>query len=427
MKLSSLIGHVVELYEETITSRKPADHLIDIFFRKRKYLGSHDRRFIAETLYAMLRHKKRMEWIVSSIQLPQQNFLFQCVAVLLLEKKESPETFLQEHILPEEILHQLQYNVDIQPSFEKPAEQIALAYSFQEWMIDQWLSRFGEAETTHLCSVLNTQAPITLRVNTLKTTVEKCKNALRDEGIESVETEYSPFGLHIQKRLNVFQLETFRKGYFEVQDEGSQLLTLLVNPKPRTRVIDACAGAGGKSLAMAALMKNRGEIFSLDIHEFKLDELKKRMKRAGVDTIRLKTVSENEAPLELYNSAEYVLVDAPCSGTGTIRRNPGMKWSVTPAMISELQQKQRMILENYSRCVNLNGAIVYGTCSLMDDENEKIVDSFLKEHPEFSVVQPKEILSKYQLDKLANNEYFQLTPHQHGTDGFFACVMKRIK
>ena len=174
-------------------------------------------------------------------------------------------------------------------------------------------------------------------------------------------------------------------------------------------------------------MKNRGEIFSLDIHEFKLDELHKRIRRAGVDTIRLKTVQENESPVELRGSADYVLVDAPCSGTGTIRRNPGMKWSVTPVMVGELQRKQRMILKNYSQCVKVNGIVVYATCSLMEAENEKVVDSFLLEHPDFSVVPPKEILSKYHLENLADNRYFQLTPHRHGTDGFFAAVMKRVK
>ena len=375
----------------------------------------------------MLRHKKRIAWIVSSVPASKNKSILQCVTVLLMERRESAESLRRENILPEEVLRQLQYNVDVLPSADETTERIALTYSFQEWMIAEWLKLFGEDETARLCSALNTQAPITIRVNTLKATVEECQRSLKNEGIESLRTHYSPFGLHLQKRINVFQLETFRKGFFEVQDEGSQMLALLVNPKPRTRVIDACAGGGGKSLALAALMKNRGEIFSLDIHEFKLDELHKRIKRAGVDTIRLNTVQENESPAELHNSADYVLVDAPCSGTGTIRRNPGMKWSVTPTMVAELKKKQRMILENYSQCVKINGIIVYATCSLMEDENEKVVESFLHEHPEFCPVYPREILAKYHLENLTENRYFQLTPHRHGTDGFFAAIMKRVK
>lgn len=427
MKLSSLIGHVVELYNEVSVSSKPADHLIDMFFRQRKYLGSHDRRFIAETLYAMLRHKKRIEWIVSSIHAFPKKILLQCAVVLLLESKESKEVLSREKILPEDILCQLQANVNVLPSGENVVEKIALTYSCQEWMVERWLKRFGEAETIALCSSLNKQAPLTLRVNTIKTTVEECQHSLRSEGIDSERTLYSPFGLRLQKRINVFQLETFRKVFFEVQDEGSQLLALLVNPKPRTRVIDACAGAGGKSLAMAALMKNRGEIFSLDIHEFKLNELRKRVKRAGVDSIRCTTVKKDEAPAALRNTAEYVLIDAPCSGTGTIRRNPGMKWSVTPAMISELCNKQRMILENYSHYAKENGIVVYATCSLLEEENEKVVEGFLEKHPEFLLMSPKNILAKHNLENLANNKYFQLLPHCYETDGFFACVMKRIQ
>lgn len=425
MKLSSLIGHVTELYDETLSSRKPADHLIDIFFRKRKYLGSHDRRFIAETLYSLLRHKRRIEWIISTLPSTSRKTLLLVVAALLSEKKYSVQQLSAEEVLPDEVLQLLHDSVSNSPEKENAIENFALQFSFQDWMIREWMDRFGISETERLCSVLNTQAPITLRVNVLKATVEECRDSLRSEGIESVRAEFSPWGLHIPKRINVFQLATFRKGFFEVQDEGSQMLALLVNPKPRTKVIDACAGGGGKTLAMAALMKNRGEIFSLDIHNFRLEELQKRVKRAGVDTVRLKTVPEDESPVELHDTADYVLVDAPCSGTGTIRRNPGMKWSVTPTMINELQIKQGVILSNYSKCVKVNGTIVYATCSLMKEENEEVVESFLAAHSGFELLDPKEILSRFHLESLTNNRYFQLLPHQHGTDGFFAAVMKR--
>ncbi len=426
MKLSSLIGHVTEVYDETLSSRKPADHLIDMFFRKRKYLGSHDRRFIAETLYSALRHRRRIEWIISTISTTQNKTLLVIVSGLLLEKKYSKQQLSDEQILSSELLQRLDDASNILPKEENPIANLAIRFSFQDWMIQAWTSQFGIPETERLCTVLNTQASITLRVNILKATVEECQHALRSEGIESTRTEFSPFGLHIPKRINVFQLETFRKGFFEVQDEGSQMLALIVNPKPRTKVIDACAGSGGKTLAMAALMKNRGEIFSLDIHDFRLEELHKRVKRAGVDTVRLKTAREDESPPDLHDSADYVLVDAPCSGTGTIRRNPGMKWSVTEAMIEELQTKQGKILSNYSQCVKRNGTIVYATCSLMKEENEMVVESFLASHSEFTLLEPKEILSRFHLESLANKRYFQLLPHQHGTDGFFAAVMKRV-
>lgn len=426
MKLTSLIGHVAELYDDTLASRKPADHLIDVFFRKRKYLGSHDRRFIAETLYSLLRHRRRIESAVSTLDIYRTTRLL-VIAALFLEKKYSPQQLGDEQILPIELLQRLYRSTDGAHITGDGAEKLARTFSYQDWMTQRWIEQFGIEETERLMSVLNTQAPITLRVNALKTTVEECQQSLKSEGIESARTEFSPYGLHIPKRINVFQLDTFRKGFFEVQDEGSQMLALLVDPKPRAKVIDACAGGGGKSLALAALMKNRGEIFSLDIHDFRLEELRKRIKRAGVDTIRLKTVLQDESPAELHDSADYVLVDAPCSGTGTIRRNPGMKWSVTPAMIEELQTKQSKILSNYSKCVKVNGTIVYATCSLMKEENEVVVESFLAAHRDFELLDPKEILSRFHLESLANNRYFQLLPHQHGTDGFFAAVMKRIR
>ncbi len=427
LKISSLIGHVVELFDDVSSSRKPADHLIDIFFRKRKYLGSHDRRFIAETLYASLRHKRRIEWILSPLHLQSHRTTVFIVATLLFEKKISVESLLEEGLLSAEVLQQISAGVDTVPVDDRITNQISLTHSFPEWMVDAWLGQYGKSETEKLCGILNTQAPITLRVNTLKTTVDECRNSLMKEGIDTVAAEFSPVGLHIPKRINVFQLETFRKGFFEVQDEGSQLLAMLVDPKPRSKVIDACAGGGGKSLAMAALMKNRGEIFSLDIHNFRLDELRKRIKRAGADTIRIKTVLEDESPVEFHNEADFVLVDAPCSGTGTIRRNPGMKWSVTPVMINELRVKQAKILSNYAQCVKVNGTIVYATCSLMKEENEEVVESFLAAHPGFTLRDPKEVLARYNLDTLVNNRYFKLLPHHQGTDGFFAAIMRRAQ
>ncbi|MHB1048918.1 MAG: 16S rRNA (cytosine(967)-C(5))-methyltransferase RsmB [Bacteroidota bacterium] len=427
MKISSLIGHVVELFDDVSSSRKPADHLIDFFFRKRKYLGSHDRRFIAETLYASLRHKRRIEWILSPLQLQSQRTTVFIVATLLFEKKIPVESLLEEGLLSAEVLQKISAGVDMVPADDRLTNQISLTHSFPEWMVESWLGQYGKSETEKLCGILNTQAPITLRVNTLKTSVDECRNSLMKEGIDTVPAEFSPVGLHIPKRINVFQLETFRKGYFEVQDEGSQMLAMLVDPKPRSKVIDACAGGGGKSLAMAALMKNRGEIFSLDIHNFRLDELRKRIKRAGADTIRIKTVLEDESPKEFHDEADYVLVDAPCSGTGTIRRNPGMKWSVTTLMIEELRVKQAKILSNYAQCVKVNGTLVYATCSLMKEENEEVVESFLAAHPGFALRDPKEVLARYHLDTLVNNRYFQLLPHRHGTDGFFAAIMRRTQ
>ncbi|MFA5833540.1 MAG: methyltransferase domain-containing protein [Bacteroidota bacterium] len=423
MKLSSLIGHVTELYSDILHSPKPADRLMDQFFRERKYLGSKDRRFISESLYGMLRHKKRIEWSLSLLE--QKNTpLYVCVSYLLLDHKMSVENVSGEMDIPLDVLRQIDQRINIEPVLHSEIETFATKFSFQEWMIAEWETNIGKNEIPPLCATLNQQAPITLRVNTIKISRDECRQKLLQEGIETDIAVLSPYGLHLKKRTNVFQLQAFKDGLFEVQDEGSQLLALLVDPKPKSKVIDACAGAGGKALAMASIMNNRGEIFALDVHSFRLEELHKRIRRSGVDSIRTRVIQADETIKEFVESADYVLVDAPCTGTGTIRRNPGMKWSVSQLMVDELQQKQYSILTLNSQYVKPGGRLIYATCSLIQSENQGVVEKFLSLHPQFELVEPSSILSRYQLAHVANKKYFQLLPHQHNTDGFFAAVMR---
>ena len=432
----------MEVYDLILHSEHPADSTIDTFFRSHKYLGSHDRRFVAETVYGMLRHKKRLEWLCETS------------GKKFLGPTESPAALLQclvyritvAHDGVDSLVHDLEAEPDEKSSlllflaaakeeddrFDKGAamhsgntSDLSLRYSFPEWMVEEWRQQFGDEETVQLCAALNISAPLTLRVNTIKTSVEECQEALAKENIETERSKYSNVGLTVRKRLNIFQLDIFRKGFFEVQDEGSQILSMLVDPKPTSKVVDACAGGGGKALALAALMKNRGAIFALDTNAFRLEGLRKRIRRSGVDTIRVCKVEEGRLPDGLEGTSDNVLVDAPCSGLGTIRRNPGMKWTVTPATISELSRKQSAILDHYARCVKVNGRLVYSTCTMMKPENEGVVEKFLADHPQFELLEPSAILRRYQLESLSNEKYFRLKPHIHGTDGFFAAVMRR--
>ena len=425
MKLSSLIGHVTELYSDVVVSLKPADRLIDVFFRERKYLGSKDRRFISETLYGILRNKRKIELSIQFIQDKRTN-LFCCVAYLLLDEKYSSQSLSSEVDIPVDVLLTIEKNINSNLISDSSLESIAIRYSFQDWMIQEWDKYFGSSELDSLCSTLNMQAPMTIRVNTIKTTVEECQRKMMVEGVETEKTQYSPFGLQLKKRINVFQLQSFKDGLFEVQDEGSQLLALLVDPKPKSKVLDACAGAGGKALAMASIMNNRGEIFAFDIHSTRLEELKKRIRRSGVDSIRTKAIHENEVAEGFIGAADFVLVDAPCTGTGTIRRNPGMKWSVTPRMVSELSKKQLSILSLNSQYVKVGGRLVYATCSLIKDENENVVEQFLNKEKNFELINPSSILERYNLAGMTDSKYFQLLPHRYNTDGFFAAVMRRV-
>jgi 16S rRNA (cytosine967-C5)-methyltransferase len=426
MKLSSLIGHVTELYAEVVDSPKPADRHIDLFFRSRKYLGSNDRRFIAETMYGMLRHRTRVEWIVSLSDRKNDPTML-CAAYLLLSGAASKGQIAEETGIPQDVMTVIDERVRTEPENLSVTDALAVKYSLQSWMISAWKAEYGIDELEPLCASLNTQAPMTIRVNTIKTTREECRNRLAQEGLDTDIAELSPFGLHLKRRTNLFQLQAFREGLFEVQDEGSQLLALLADPKPGSKVVDACAGAGGKALAMAAVMKNRGEIFALDVHSFRLEELRKRIKRSGVDSIRSKVIREGEMEEGLMDAGDVVLVDAPCTGTGTIRRNPGMKWSVSETMVEELHQKQLQILTLNSNYVKPGGRLVYATCSLMNRENESVVEQFLADHDGFELVPSAAVLERYGLSRLSSTKYFQLLPHRYNTDGFFAAVLKRTK
>ncbi|MGA7160150.1 MAG: 16S rRNA (cytosine(967)-C(5))-methyltransferase RsmB [Bacteroidota bacterium] len=444
MKKSSLIGHTVEVYDLINRSEHPADSTIDTFFRSHKYLGSHDRRFIAETVYGMLRHKKRIEWLSETsgkkfLTLPENQATFlQCLVYRATVAGDEVETLAKEleaDSVEEQslmlILNEAKERNDRLEGESGPhgsdAAHLSLVYSFPEWMIKEWHNAYGEDETVRMCVAFNTSAPLTLRVNTLKAGVEDCQAALSKENIDTERTKFSQTGLTVRRKINIFNLDAFRKGFFEVQDEGSQILALLVDPKPTSKVVDACAGGGGKSLALAALMKNRGVIFALDTNSYRLEGLRKRIRRSGVDTIRICKVDEGELPPALVDAADNVLVDAPCSGLGTLRRNPGMKWTVTPQSIEELKNKQSKILDHYSRCVKIHGRLIYSTCTMMKSENEEVVEKFLDAHPQFEIMQPSVILSRYQLESLSEGKYFRLKPHIHGTDGFFAAVMRRSR
>ena len=276
---------------------------------------------------------------------------------------------------------------------ESAIVRIGIEHSFPDWMVQKLIEQYGESEVEKICASLNEQAPLTLRVNTLKTTVEQCQAELSKQGIETTKTLLSPFGLNLSKRINVFSLSMFRDGWFEVQDEGSQLLPFLIDPKPNAKLLDVCAGAGGKTLEFAALMKNRGEIFATDINSFRLEELRKRMKRAGAQNIRVQEIQAIEDLAEQYsNFFDIVFVDAPCSGLGTIRRNPGMKWMVTEQTVNEVSDKQRSILHSSAPLVKPGGRIVYATCTLLRQENEDVVEEFIVRHPEFKLVEANELL-----------------------------------
>ena len=440
MQLSSLIGHTQELLGIILNSKKPADALIDTFFRSHKYLGSHDRKFIAETTYGTIRHLRKCELMITSAMeelneslVEEDKILFLVVSYLSLQGRmegvvlEAISSKLKTPRLAEKISYILSVLSKPIPVYREPAlTRISIEHSFPDWMVQRFIEQYGEHEAEKICSSLNEPATLTLRVNTLKTTVEVGQAKLSEQGVESKKTLLSPFGLNLSKRINVFSFPVFRDGWFEVQDEGSQLLPFLIDPKPNAKLLDICAGAGGKTLEFAALMKNRGEIYATDINSFRLEELRKRVKRAGVQNVRIQEIHSIEDLTGQYsNFFDIVFVDAPCSGLGTIRRNPGMKWKVTEQTVNEVSEKQKSILHSSVPLVKPGGRLVYATCTLLRQENEDVVEEFMESHPEFKLIEAAELSKKWNIGLVPTGLFIKLFPHIHGTDGFFCAVFEK--
>ena len=282
--------------------------------------------------------------------------------------------------------------------------------SIPDWLDELGVKELGESKWTKEIEALNEQADVILRVNTLNITKEKLQSLLFDDGIETETIKGYPNALKLKERANVFQTEAFKKGYFEVQDASSQLVAEFLNVKPGMRVVDACAGAGGKALHIASLMENKGQIIALDIYANKLHELKRRAKRNGAFNIETRPIESTKVIKKLYGKADRVLIDAPCSGLGVLRRNPDAKWKLQPEFIDTIKQTQQEILQQYSRIVKDGGQLVYATCSILPSENKKQVDAFLTSElgKDFTFVKDKSILS-----------------HQSGYDGFYMALLEK--
>ena len=440
MNIVSLVGHLLELLELADKSTQPLDRLVADFFRNRKYLGSHDRRFIAETLYGIIRHRRLLEAL-----LEQYILIHPDSAELDKARQRYLPLYVIFSVHPDLTSPSIQYipvsywktyfpNIDLEKFVRwikghasldfldvEDAVRLGIRYSFQDWMVQDWLEYVGK-ETEQLLQSLNQQATLTIRVNTLRTTREQLQQQLHSEGVESEVTRYSPAGLIVKKRFNVHTSKAFKDGWFEVQDEGSQIVALCVNPKPGQTVIDACAGAGGKSLHMADLMHNDGEMIAIDIDKKRLRELEERARRAGV--LNIQTLEkETIIPENFFKKADVVLVDAPCTGVGTIRRNPMFKWRVTETLVQHYSEKQREILSFNAHFVKSGGRLVYATCSMFRQENDDVLHSFLDHHPEFHLLPPADLLQSLGLS--TDEDCIRLSPHRHGTDGFFIAVMER--
>lgn len=393
----------------------PADAVLREFFRAHRELGSHDRAFTAETVFTVLRHKRLLEAIVPK-PTPRR------LVIASLVKLQGMSIGSLESLLNSEDQDWLVAVKRVQTD----ALPAAVRFSLPDWLWDRLRGQLGEIEATELARALLKPAPLDLRVNTLVATRDEVLKQLARDGIDAQPTRYSPVGVRVAGKPAINRNALFAGGAIEVQDEGSQLLGLLVAPKRREMVVDFCAGAGGKTLHMGALMQNQGRLYAFDVSDKRLNGLKPRLKRSQLSNVHPQLISaETDARVRrLAGKIDRVLVDAPCSGFGTLRRNPDMKWRQSQEQLGGLTARQRSILEGAARLLKPGGRLVYATCSLLREENEDMVEQFVAGHAGFRALDCQALLDEQRID-LETGRYFHVYPHRHGTDGFFAAVLQR--
>lgn len=405
----------------------PTDALLASYFRDRRYIGAKDKGFISRRVYTVLRQGGRLQFDAEQLGLsPQPRYMLLSAlmrgeghSIGQIEQWFNGEKHHPKPLSPKEV--ELLEWVAANPNPDMP-EWMAL--NTPAWAVERLRPVFGE-QLAEALDALNEEAPLDLRVNTLKTTREKALAELKKEGFSGEATRLSPWGIRLAKRGAIFNTDVFKKGMIEVQDEGSQLVTLISEAKAGQRVIDFCAGAGGKTLALSAMMQNKGRILAFDTHEHRLEQSAKRIRRAGVDNVMRHVLSsETDTYLKRHReTADVVLVDAPCSGSGTWRRNPDLKWRFPESELEEITATQERIINSAARLVKKGGRLVYITCSLYAEENEMQVEKFLASHPDFSVAPLPDLWDK---NGTALSPYLRLAPHLNSTDGFFAAVLHKF-
>ncbi|HXT79920.1 MAG TPA: RsmB/NOP family class I SAM-dependent RNA methyltransferase [Acetobacteraceae bacterium] len=428
MTPAARLGAAIELLGAIETApARPADAVANDYFRSRRFIGSGDRRAVSERVWQVLRTRRRLGWWLR-VEAPGPRLL--AGASLLLEgwtlsglvQSFSGGRFAPAMLSREEqaALARIEGHTPDHPDMPE-----AVRLEIPDWLLPRLQARFGPALAREMAA-LDGPAPLDLRVNTLKATREDARAALAAEGWKAEPTPFSPWGLRIQGRRPVTAGPAFQSGLVEIQDEGSQLVAVLADVRPGMRVADWCAGAGGKTLALAGAMQNRGQLLACDVSAARLDGAVRRLRRAGVHNVeRHLVVAGDKWAKRRAGSFDRVLVDAPCTGTGTWRRNPDARLRLRESDLRELLPKQASILDVAQGLVRKAGRLVYATCSLLPEENEAQVTAFLARHPGFSLI-PAERAAALAPGLRGDDGFLSLTPAQHGTDGFFAAVMERV-
>ena len=394
----------------------PADALLRQFFQQER-IGSNERALVAETVFGVLRHRLFLEHACAGQATPRRMALAYWIRFGGYNLRELTPLLKRDE---EKWLGQIKgINIDELP--------LPIQAELPDWLIEKLRREMTDEAILTLGRSMQQPAALDLRVNTLLAGRDEMLQSLQAEGMDAQATPWSPIGIRIKGKPSLTRHPLFLTGKFEVQDEGSQLLGFLLAPKRNEMVVDFCAGAGGKALMLGAMMRSQGRLYAFDVSEKRLTNLKPRLKRSGLSNLHPQLIAhENDNKLKrLAGKIDRVLVDAPCSGLGTLRRNPDMKFRQSPQSVAELTQKQAAILSAASKLLKPGGRLVYATCSLLHEENRAIVDTFLETHTDFALRPAGEILAQ-QLIPLETGECLQLLPQSHGTDAFFAAVLERV-
>jgi len=401
MKLHrNLVFATIDSLQLIFNEQKQADKVLRNTLKLDKRWGARDRGFIAETTYDIVRWKRLYSKIAEVKEPFDRTNLFRLFTVWATLKGIQIPEWPQFEDTPTR---------KIKGRFDELSKIRKYKESIPDWLDELGVKELGKTWDKEIHS-LNQVADVVLRVNTLKTTKEKLQNSLQDLEIETEILKGYPQALKLKERANVFVTDAFKNGWFEVQDASSQKVAKFLNPKPGSKVVDACAGAGGKSLHLAALMENKGQIIALDIYENKLKELKRRAKRNGAHNIETRVIDSTKVIKKLLGKVDKVLIDAPCSGLGVLKRNPDAKWKLQPEFLEKIKETQKDIIDSYSRMVKPGGQMVYATCSILPSENENQVKAFLKrdEGKDFKFIKDEKVF-----------------PSKSGFDGFYMALLQR--
>ncbi len=433
------------MFERLSNENKPADTILSAYFSEHKYLGSSDRKLLSESIFDLLRKELRYVKVLDRFFSQEHNKPIKkahaVIALYMLEHNPlnlSPKNGFSELNLTvneQNNLWDAYLSICEDIKIGDTASRLGFEYAFPEWIIRHLLENFEVKDLERLLESFNQSARVVLRANGYKANAEALKVALENEGIETSLGKLSSEALICKKRSRIFQSQAFKKGLCEIQDEGSQLISLILNPKPKEKVLDACAGGGGKSLHLASLMNGKGTVFAYDLNIKRFGNIKQRIKRSGLQNIQL---LDSKSKLSWFKThygsgLDAILIDAPCSGSGTLRRNPDIKKRLQQDAIKRLNSLQINILNEYSGLLKNGGRMVYATCSILSSENECVVESFVAKNPQFKIIHLGEdicqrkgyFITEAFKARVQDERFLKLRPDFDGSDGFFAALIEK--